>query len=334
MFYFYELFCFISSLIHDHEEKSFINHMRKNSLIYNSEEYHFRLGICLMNQRYVNEFNRQSDVKGFRLEMNLLSTLTPFEYKVLLGFKGSASPDGLKNARPVIPKKGAKDGYPLEWDWNSKGKIQIVKYQGTCGSCWSFGAIAAQESMYAVYFNQLFNLSEQNLVDCDFFDYGFDGGDFFSAWYYVQYAQEGNFVTQDSYHYTSVKETCKYEQAEKSIVMLVAGYLAQNTEEDLLGVIYENNPFACAIDASHDSFQLYQSGIYYNPGCSSDIPGLDHAVLTVGWGSDKESGKDYWIVKNSWSEDWVEKGYIRMSRNRDNNCGIAIYAGTSMIYYY
>ena len=61
-------------------------------------------------------------------------------------------------------------------------------------------------------------------------------------------------------------------------------------------------PVAIAIDASQDSFQFYNDGVYYDPYCSSSQ--LDHGVLAVGYGTDPNTNHDYWLVKNSWAKDW------------------------------
>jgi len=49
---------------------------------------------------------------------------------------------------------------------------------------------------------------------------------------------------------------------------------------------------------------------------------VNHAVLLIGYTNDN------WLVKNQWGEDWGEKGYIRVTRNRLNNCKIGASAFT------
>ena len=74
------------------------------------------------------------------------------------------------------------------------------------------------------------------------------------------------------------------------------------------------------------TFSTYTGGIWYDSGCEDVTANmLDHAVLLVGYGTEK--GVDYWIVKNSWAPKWGEDGYIRMRRNiksKTGLCGIAI----------
>jgi len=70
-------------------------------------------------------------------------------------------------------------------------------------------------------------------------------------------------------------------------------------------------------------------GVYYEPECNST--NLDHGVLVVSYGTDTETGEDYWLVKNSWGTTWGDEGYVKMARNRDNHCGIASQASYPLV---
>lgn len=63
----------------------------------------------------------------------------------------------------------------------------------------------------------------------------------------------------------------------------------------------------------------YESGILGigGNGCSVNAT-IDHGVLLVGYGTDQ--GQDYWLVRNSWSPQWGEDGYIRLTRQ--SLCGV------------
>lgn len=82
-------------------------------------------------------------------------------------------------------------------------------------------------------------------------------------------------------------------------------------------------PVAVQLNARASAFAYYYGGIIDTKECS---PEGNHAVLAVGYGTDKRTGKEYFIIKNTWGKNWGEGGYARIAANRDTfwrgMCGI------------
>lgn len=204
-------------------------------------------------------------------------------------------------------------------DWRDSFKVSSVKNQGQCGSCWAFSSVGAVESAWAIKHNTLYNLSEQELIDCSSENHGCEGGSMDLAF---QYIIDNGLCSNFSYPYTAEDGQCN--NTCKSLVQ-ISNYsdIIQN-EENMLKYAVQHQPVSVAIQANKRSFQMYKSGIYSDPDCGFE---LDHGVLLIGYGYDKEYDMDYWIIKNSWSDSWGENGYIRIQRNIDDPrglCGIAM----------
>ncbi|XP_034248429.1 cathepsin S-like [Thrips palmi] len=120
--------------------------------------------------------------------------------------------------------------------------------------------------------------------------------------------------------------SCRYKQ-EHSAGTLSRYVEVKQTEEALREAVSSVGPVATLFDATHWSIQHYQSGIYYEPACSSNV---NHAVLIVGYGSD-DDGQDYWIAKNSWGAAWGDQGYFKTARNRGNHCAVASWASYPVV---
>jgi cathepsin L len=211
-------------------------------------------------------------------------------------------------------------------DWRTKGVVTPIKNQGQCGSCWSFSATGSMEGAHAISTGKLVSLSEQNLVDCSTSQGNEGCGGGWPEWAISYVIENKGIDTEVSYPYTATgPNTCQYNAANIGATMSGChDIMPRKSEPALQSAIRTVGPISVAIDASHSSFQLYQSGIYYEPACSQTM--LDHAVLAVGYGTVSSSGNSYYIVKNSWGTTWGMSGYIWMSLGRNNNCGIASHA--------
>ena len=204
-------------------------------------------------------------------------------------------------------------------DWRDSFKVSPVKNQGSCGSCWAFSSVGAVESAWAIKYNTLYNLSEQELIDCSSKNHGCEGGSMDLAF---QYIINNGSCSNISYPYIGRDNQCN--NTCKSLVKISNYSDIIPNSEVMLKYAVQRKPVSVAIQANKRSFQMYKSGIYSDPDCGFQ---LDHGVLLVGYGYDEDYDMDYWIIKNSWSDSWGEDGYIRIQRNIDDSrglCGIAM----------
>ncbi|XP_020631221.1 cathepsin L1-like [Orbicella faveolata] len=258
--------------------------------------------------------------------MNQFGDLTVDEYRFFfLGLRSHFSDETEQQGSHFLPPSGVS--LPDTVDWRTKGYVTPVKDQGQCGSCWAFSTTGSLEGQHFKRTGQLVSLSEQNLVDCStsYGNHGCQGGLMDNAFRYIK--ANGGIDTETSYPYEARKDNCRYNP--NNVGATVTGYVdvPQGSEEALQSATATVGPISVAIDASHTSFQFYHSGVYNEQSCSSTK--LDHGVLVVGYGT--YQGQDYWLVKNSWGTGWGMQGYVMMSRNRNNQCGIATSASYPLV---
>ena len=105
---------------------------------------------------------------------------------------------------------------PEQVDWIKAGAVSSVKNQLECGSCWAFSAVGAVEGEWFLKHNQLYNLSEQELVDCSNYlgNQGCEGGSMDSAFEYI--VQNG-LCLNVSYPYNASDGQCQNQTCTKKV---------------------------------------------------------------------------------------------------------------------
>jgi cathepsin L len=296
-----------------------------HSKVYSADEELMRRLIWEQNLQHIQKHNLEFDrgVHSYTLGMNQFGDMTFTEFKTkYLSPMPSSEPEGSLYLAPS--NVGA---LPDEVDWRTKGYVTGIKDQKQCGSCWAFSTTGSLEGQHFKKTGNLVSLSEQNLVDCSgkFGNMGCNGGLMDNAFKYIK-ANKG-IDTEACYPYKARDQKCTFKSS--CIGATVSGFvdIPSKNESALQQAVATVGPISVAIDAGHNSFQLYKSGVYDEPHCSQTE--LDHGVLAVGYGT--ESGKTYWLVKNSWGTSWGMKGYIMMSRNKKNQCGIATAASYPLV---
>lgn len=288
-------------------------------------EEHFRLKIFNENKFKIANHNKQyaAGKVSYKLGVNKYADMLHHEFRQTMNGYNHTHRKLLRNDESMTGVSfitPANVELPKSVDWRHSGAVTEVKDQGHCGSCWAFSSTGALEGQHYRKTGILVSLSEQNLIDCStkYGNNGCNGGLMDNAFRYIK--ENGGIDTEKSYPYEGIGDTCHFVRS--SVGATDRGFvdIPEGDELKLKNAVATVGPVSVAIDASQESFQFYSEGVYDEPKCSDQE--LDHGVLVVGYGTDK-NGHDYWLVKNSWGTTWGDKGYIKMSRSKGNQCGIA-----------
>lgn len=231
-------------------------------------------------------------------------------------------------------------------NWPKCDSIKEVRDQSTCGSCWAFGAAEAMSDRICIASNQTLQtrISSEDLLTCCGISCGngCNGGYPSAAW---NYFKRTGIVTGHLYddktwcssyafppcdHHTTGKyEPCGASKPTPSCKKTCGNgasydsdkwhadsvYSVPSNVEKIATEIMTHGPVEAAFTVYAD-FPTYKSGVYHHTSGSA-LGG--HAIKIVGWGV--EAGTPYWLVANSWNEDWGDNGFFKIKRG-NNECGI------------
>jgi len=294
----------------------------------NEDEEAIRKLVFADNLKKVEMHNylHSKGLKSFTMGTNKYSDMEHTEFVQMMNGLRRSNSTLLQGKRVTYMSPNVDLDLPTLVDWRNQGYVTDIKDQGQCGSCWAFSATGSLEGQHFRSTGKLVSLSEQNLVDCStkYGNMGCNGGLMDAAFQYIK--DNKGVDTEESYPYEAKNDKCRFKA--DMVGATDAGFvdIPTNNENKLMEAVATVGPVSVAIDANHASFFQYKSGIYDEPACTDN---LDHGVLAVGYGT--LNGQDYWLVKNSWGLSWGENGYVMMSRNKMNQCGIAAMASYPLV---
>ncbi|KAK3231709.1 hypothetical protein Dsin_003590 [Dipteronia sinensis] len=284
------------------------------------EEEDYRFGVFISNLRLArrNQIMDPTAVHG----VTKFSDLTPSEFRWQYLSTGShiQLPHDTGKWAPDL----STDDLRPKKNWIEEGAVTAVKDQGKiCNGCWAFSTIAVLEGAHYLANNrtELVELSVQQLIDCStttctnysdgrepLCNEGCKSGHRGLAFKYINIT--GGVMKADDYKFIAETGNCKASSNDKRYVASLSEFgFVRRDEDQYAAYLVEYGPLAVSTDL--DFAQTYLGGTT----CThKKHPGnISHAVTLVGY--EKGTTDRDWIIKNSYGENWGERGYFRVCKH-------------------
>lgn len=171
-----------------------------------------------------------------------------------------------------------------------------------------------------------------HILKCSYYNQACDGG---YSYLVSKFFNEFEVMSETCFSGKDVKgdgvgchQTCKVERLNKLKFSVkdfyyVGGSYGKTSEKSIMREVQNNGPIVISLEPDY-GFMSYKTGIYdpqqatWLNKINSKKPEwtkVDHSVVLVGWG--EEGANKYWILQNSWGQNWGENGFIRLKRGSD-----------------
>lgn len=238
-----------------------------------------------------------------------VSELLEEEKKKLCGLKFAPKAEAKIKAVPTTgeEEKIKPVGQPASFDWLNNGGdwTTSIKDQGSCGSCWAFGSLAALEAQINIEANDPTvdrDLSEQFMLSCS------DGD--CEGWYLhstMNFLRDNGTTDEACFSYHADDTipcgyACPYREGRKWNITSwnwVAPVGTPTVGE--VKAYLQDRPLVTGFDVYEDFFG-YTGGVYEHVW---GIKKGGHCVAIVGWNETEEC----WICKNSSKEFWDDENW-------------------------
>ena len=295
--------------------KLYFNFKERNLLRFSLQEEKMRYKLFLKSAQNVADYN-EDKIDTAHHVLNIFSVMTKEEKMMHVGLNASEVLENpIQNPSITIHKRVDTADIPTKLLWTNTGHVTKVKDQKSCGASWTFAAVGALETRYAMASGVLRSFSEQEFLDCTYEKKkrrdGCNGGWSHKA-YYWSIRNGGRLAANEDRPYEKVDRECRAHVTKNAMkaAKIVAVNVVPASEEAHIEAM-QQGALVSAMEVT-DKFRSYDGGIIRDTTCFRII---NHGVAMVGY------THTFIVIKNSWGTDWGEDGFARLARYH-HNCHI------------